>query len=137
MADIKDFIDRKIYLFTNPVNQKTHIVLTETNFDNQKVFEQTFSGRKAEKVLEIENSRILYTSDDIIVQKGKPFGWVYGENKEIHKKNGEVVIKVNSCDFYGQKETLQLINTSLLDVHNKSICNSSDFVHESEGEFAL
>lgn len=108
LADIKDFTDRKIYVFINPINQKKHLILSETNFDTQKIFEQKFTGSKADALIERESCRILYTSNDIAVQKGKPCGWVYGENKEIHKKNGQIVIKVNACDFYGQKETIEL-----------------------------
>ena len=91
LSDIKDFTNRKIYKFFNPMNDKVHIILCETHIETKEVFEQKLSGIKASKVLEREKCRLLYTSYDITRQTSKPYGWVYGENKEIHDKNGNVI----------------------------------------------
>ena len=109
LADIKNFTDRKIFIFENPTNNKIHIVLQETSTQTKDVFEQRISGFNALEVLKREKERVLYTSDEIKLSKGKPFGWVYGENKEVHNKKGEVIsIKQNACDFLGQKETINV-----------------------------
>lgn len=110
LSDIKDFTNRKIYKFFNPMNDKIHIILCETHIETKEVFEQKLSGIKALKVLEREKCRLLYTSYDITRQTSKPYGWVYGENKEIHDKNGNVIrTEVRRCDFHGQKELIESI----------------------------
>ena len=38
-------------------------------------------------------------------RKGKPYGWTYGSNKEIHNNKGEVIsIRRRRCDYYGNSE---------------------------------
>lgn len=57
--------------------------------------------------------RKLFTSDDIKIRKGKPYGWTYGENVEIHDKQGNVVqVKQKRCDYFGQKETINTVDVA-------------------------
>lgn len=103
LADINGFTDRKLFIFKDIV--KHHTVLEEKSIESGKVFSQKNSGKKAEDIIERERSRLLYTSDDIRIKKGKPYGWVYGDNKEIHNKKGEIIeIRSYRCDYFGQKE---------------------------------
>lgn len=105
LADIKDFTERKLYIFEDIIKQ--HTVLEEKNIITGEIFSQKNSGKKAEEIIERERIRLLYTSDDIRIKKGKPFGWTFGDNREIHNKKGEVVaIRRYRCDYYGQKEII-------------------------------
>ena len=109
LSDLDDFTNRKIYKFINLANNKVHIILSETHIDTKKTYLQKSSGKYALNTLEREKVRLLYTSYDIIVERGKPYGWTYGENKEIHNRKGEVIrTEISRCDFYGQKELLSV-----------------------------
>lgn len=109
LSDLDDFTNRKIFKFINPANDKVHIILSETHIDTKKTYLQKSSGKYALKTLEREKVRLLYTSYDIVIERGKPSGWVYGENKEIHDRNGKVIrTEISRCDFYGQKELLSV-----------------------------
>ena len=84
----------------------------KNNITNE-VYSQKNSGKNALEIIERERIRKLYTSDDIRIQKGKPYGWTYGENKEIHNRKGEVIaIKQNRCDYFGQKETINTVDVA-------------------------
>jgi glucose-6-phosphate 1-dehydrogenase len=115
LADMNDFTERKLYIFeTYGKNPKIITVLEEKNNITNQIFSQKDSGRKAKDIIERESLRKLYTSDDIKIIKGKPFGWCYGENKEIHNKKGEVIaIKQTRCDFYGQKEMVNTVEVTV------------------------
>ena len=109
LADLNSFSERKLYIFEISETKKV-VVLCETDKLKELKFIQKFKGKPALKLLEREKIRLLYTSDDIKIKKGKPFGWTYGENIEIHNCKGEVIkIKQNRCDYFGQKETIKII----------------------------
>lgn len=116
LEDIKGFTERKLYIFSyfTGKKEKCITVLYEKNKLSGEVFQQKDVGQKALDTISREQVRKLYTSDDIKIQKGKPFGWVYGENIEIHDKKGNVIaIKQNACDFYGQKETINSADVAI------------------------
>lgn len=109
LADLDDFTNRKIYKFIHPDNNKVHIILSETNIETKRTYQQKTSGRTANNILEREKCRLLYTSYDIVVERSKPYGWTYGLNKEIHDKKGNVIrTEVSRCDFWGQKELISI-----------------------------
>lgn len=115
LADLNNFTERKLYIFEYIDKKiKTITVLFEKDKLTGEVFSQRNKGQKSKDIMEQERIRILFTSDDIKVEKGKPFGWVYGENKEIHDRKGKVVaIKQKACDYYGQKETIKRVDVAL------------------------
>lgn len=115
LADLNNFTERKLYIFEYiDKNIKTITVLFEKDKLTGEVFSQRNKGQKSKNIMEQERIRILFTSDDIKVEKGKPFGWVYGENKEIHDRQGKVIaIKQKACDYYGQKETIKRVDVAL------------------------
>lgn len=104
LSDLDGFTERKLYIF-KPQNNKNITVLAEKNKITGNVFYQKDIGQKALNTIKREEIRKLYTSEEIKITKGKPCGWVYGENIEIKTKKG-VSIKQKRCDFYGQKETV-------------------------------
>lgn len=77
--------------------------------DNQALLKR-FTGKKLEKLKEVEKCNVLYTSQQINKNRfKKPFGWVYGVNKESKSKN-KTVIKQYRKDFTGAKELVKTIN---------------------------
>lgn len=108
LADTKDCTDRILYIGFCPRCLKDFTCLVETDKIKNQTYHKIKQGNKAIKEVELCKSDKLYTSQDVKVQKGKPYGWIYGENKEIHNKKGEVIsIRQRACDFHGQKEIVK------------------------------
>ena len=105
----RDFNDRKLLLGKTPKG-KTVVSLVETRMTDLKVFIDTQSGFKAEKIIKNEKSRVLYTRQEVLLsRKGKPFGWVFGSNKEVRKKRKATVIRQYACDFYRNSQLIKVI----------------------------
>jgi len=115
LADLKNFTERKLYIFEIYGKKSKYItILQEKNKLTNEVFSQKNSGQNALDIIERENVRKLYTSEDIRIHKGKPFGWIYGENKEIHNKKGQVIaIRQSRCDYFGQKEIINTVEVTV------------------------
>ena len=113
LESTKDFNERKLLLGKTKKN-KTVISLIEKRIADARIFIDTQSGNKAERIIHIEKNRILYTRQDVIMsRKGKPYGWTYGENKEIHNSKGEIItIRQKRCDYYGNSEIVNEIKVS-------------------------
>lgn len=108
----KDFNDRKLLLGRTPKG-KTVVSLVETRIIDLKVYVDTQSGLKAEKIIQNEKNRVLYTRQEVLLsRKGKPYGWTYGDNREIHNRKGEVVaIRQYRSDIYGNSELVREIKS--------------------------
>ena len=104
------FCERKLLLGRTP-KFKTVVSLIEKRIIYGNVFVYTQCGTKAEKIIQNEKNRIMYTRQDVVCsKKGKPFGWTYGENKEIHNNKGEIIaIRQRRCDYFGQSEIVNEI----------------------------
>lgn len=107
LENTRDFCERKLLLGKTQKN-KTVVSLIETRITDSKVFADVQVSLKAEKIIQNERNRVLYTRQELILsRKGLPFGWTYGDNKEVRNRKGEVVkIKQFRCDYYGQKELI-------------------------------
>lgn len=112
LDNTKDFCERKLLLGKTKKN-KTVVSLVETRIADSKVFRDVQISSKAEKIIQNERTRVLYTRQELLFsRKGKPFGWTYGENKEVKNRKGEIVsIKQLRCDYYGQKELISTVKT--------------------------
>ena len=103
----KDFNDRKLLLGKTPKG-KTVVSLVETRMTDLKVFIDTQSGFKAEKIIKNEKNRVLYTRQEVLLsRKGKPLGWIFGSNKEVRKKGKVAAIRQYACDFYGNSQLIK------------------------------
>ena len=104
--------NRRLLLGKCPVCKKDVVALVETRKQDGRIFVQKETGEKAVKLIDdaIVKNDIVYSESELKAKQGNgaPFGLCYGDNKEIHNNKGEVVgIRVNRCDFFGQKELLQ------------------------------
>lgn len=111
LYDNANFKNRRLLLGTCPVCKKDVCCLIEERKSDGKIFIQKESGMKAVDLIDnaIEKQDVVYSESSLKIKQGNgaPFGLCYGENKEIHNNKGEVIgIKVNRCDWYGQKEIL-------------------------------
>lgn len=108
LANNKDCINRVLYIASCPRCLKTFTCLIETNINESKTYTKIKKGKQAIQEIELCRFDCLYTSNDLKIKKGKPCGWIYGENKEIRNKQGEVVqIRQRACDYFGQKEIVK------------------------------
>ena len=111
LADTKECNNRILYIGYCPRCLKECSLLLETNKIQNKTFGKPKYGKQAKKEIELCRCDKLFTAHDLKIKKGKPYSWVYGENKEIRNKNGEVIkIKQSACDYYGQKEIIKTID---------------------------
>ena len=110
LENIKDFEKRKIIVGEYRGNLTACLI--ETRKTDGSVFSQTEFGKKAYKILENEQNRLLYKRSEYIKsRKGKPYGWTYGENVEVKNSKGEIIaIRQKRCDYYGQKEIIKEIS---------------------------
>ena len=114
LADTKECTDRTLYIGFCPRCLKDFTCLIETDKIKNQTYYKIKQGNKAIKEVELCRADKLYTSQDVKVQKGTPSGWIYGENKEIHNRKGEVIsIRQKACDFYGQKEIIKTVSVAI------------------------
>ena len=117
LSDTKDCSNRILHIGVCPRCLKELTCLIETSKTENKTYNNTKSGKKALKEIELCRLDKLYTSNDLRIKKGKPCGWTYGENIEIHNNKGEVIaIKQKRCDYFGQKEVIKKICLQHTDV---------------------
>lgn len=112
LEDTKDFNERKL-LLGRTSKGKTVVSLIEKRKVDFKVYVDTHSGLRAEKIIQNERKRVLYTRQELIYsKKGKPFGWTYGDNREVRNKKGEIVaIRQYRSDNFGNSELVKEIKT--------------------------
>lgn len=104
----KDFYNRKVEFGVCPHCKKDIACLVEYRKSDDMKFVKYSKKMEADKFKELYKSEIEYKSTDLIINKGTPYGWVYGENKQIiDKKTGEIAYKQIACDFYGNKEEIK------------------------------
>lgn len=113
LENTKEFERRKLIIGRYRGNIAACLV--ETRKTDVKVFQdKPVYGKEAKKLIDREKTRILYKRSEILKSKGKPFGWTYGENKEIHNNKGEIIaIRQKRCDYFGQKEIIKEIPLKL------------------------
>ena len=104
--------NRRLLLGKCPVCKKDVCCLVEERKADGKIFVQKETGEKAIKLIDdaILKRDVVYSESSLKIKQGNgaPFGLCYGDNKEIHNHKGEVIgVRVNRCDWYGQKETIQ------------------------------
>ena len=104
--------NRRLLLGKCPVCKKDVVCLVEERKSDGRIFVQKETGEKAIKLIDnaIIKNDVVYSESSLKIKQGNgaPFGLCYGDNKEIHNNKGEVIgVRVNRCDFFGQKETIQ------------------------------
>ena len=107
LSDNMLFTNRKIETGVCPICEKLLVRLVEKRILDDEIFDNTYTGFKAEKVLKKYEDEILYTSLNCIKQKGL-FGYRYGINTQRTDKNsGDITVIQKACDFFGNKEIVK------------------------------
>ncbi len=109
LKDINNFTSRKLIYAVCPVCKEQIITLVEKRISDNKVFiSKNISGINAVKTLYRERKRLV--SQNFKIDVSDLFGWIYGVNKEIVNKKGEVTqVRQYSSDFFGNKKIVKKI----------------------------
>lgn len=106
----KTFINRKLFFGLCPSCRKRIAVLESyRKSDNKYFYTQAVEGTKQfANMVMAEQSKIVYTLQDTMNQKNTlGDGWVYGINKEIKNKQGEVTqVRQYACSLKNNKRSL-------------------------------
>lgn len=109
LNDLPEFYERVLIIGKCRVCSETIASLIEVRKKDDKVFVDSFFGQHALKVIKREQKRIKCRNTD-----GHRFhGFVYGLNKEIKNKKGEVVkVRQYASDFLtGKTKLMKTIET--------------------------
>ena len=88
-------------------NKSVACIIERRKVDDQQ-FVKYVKHWEVDKLREQYRHEIDYKSTDLLIQKGVPYRWVYGVNKQqVNKKTGEVTYTQTACDFYGNKEIVK------------------------------
>ena len=101
------YSSRKLSIGFCPICNKPVAELTEWSFTG-KLNKISVSGIKANELMIKHKYEIEYSLKEFNYSKFKsrPFGWVYGINKNV-KSGKKECIKQYACDFYGNKELIK------------------------------
>ena len=104
LAENELYTSRFLSIGFCPKCKKPVAEILEFRFDGE-VNKEIFSGINANTIMLCHAEEILcsLTHPNYKKTKSKPYGWVYGINKQL--KNGK--IKQYAADFYGNKELIK------------------------------
>ena len=97
------FYQRKLYIGKCPQCKKDVVALVEMRKTDGKIFIDRRENDKAAALIDKCITQLWYRHQDTIFKKGRPFGFIYGENRE--NKKGRLTF---ACDFFGNKELISL-----------------------------
>lgn len=109
LEDIKDFKNREMFIVHCKHCRTITVALKEQRISDDKVFvNKIISERDSLRTMARESKRVVkeYITNDHNVLNG----WIYGTNKEIKNKKGEVIqVRQYSSDFFNRKELIKKI----------------------------
>lgn len=102
------FVDRRLLLGRCPKCNKNVALLIETKFFKNRKLETYYDciigKQKISSLCEKLKHQVKYTAQEAKCAKGKPYGWIFGHNVEIHKKGKIVKIRQYAKDWHGKTE---------------------------------
>lgn len=101
LFDNKHFYQRILEIGVCPKCKRDLAALSEINKDTCKAYIDRQYGHYAGELIDKCITQLWYRQRDLIAKKGRPYGYIYGENRE-HRDG----IVVYACDFFGNKEKL-------------------------------
>lgn len=109
LEDIKDFTNREMFIVHCNNCKSLTVALKEKRISDNKVFvNKIVSERDSLRTMARESKRIV--KEYISADHNALNGWIYGTNKEIKNKKGEVVqVRQYSSDFFNRKELVKKI----------------------------
>ena len=109
LQDDENSTKRCLYIASCPVCGKRIALYSCFNTNTGCWYEKYYYSGGADKIKSRLKKDVLYTKLGFKTKYKAPFGFKYGINKEI-KRNGKIVaIKQYSCDFWGNKLPVKII----------------------------
>ena len=106
LEDIKDFTDRLLIIGKCKVCNSDIALLVEIRKADNKTFIDNLHGNNAKKVIKRESKRIKNKQN--LSSEKQLNGWVYGVNKEIKDKKGNIKrVRQYACDYSTNKKRLE------------------------------
>lgn len=103
LFNVKDFYQRKLEIGKCPKCKTDLTALCEIRKTDCKEFINRECGTYAAAQIDKCVPQLWYRQKDLKFKKGKPYGFVYGENRQTQKER-----KIFACDFFGNKELLEV-----------------------------
>ena len=102
LYDINGFFQRRLEIGKCPKCKKDIAALYEIRKTDCKPFIDRQYGEYATNLIDRCITQLWYRQKDTIFQKGRPYGFIWGDNRENRKER-----KTYACDFYGNKELIE------------------------------
>lgn len=112
LFDNEKYKNRKLSFGICPICRKPVAELNQIEINSNKIVSMKKIGISSQEFVEHFKSEIEYSKSKINKMKfqSAPFGWIYGVNKEIYKKNSsKAEVKQYASDFYGNKILIKII----------------------------
>lgn len=103
LYDKDGFYQRKLYIGKCFRCHKDVVALVEVRKTDGKIFVDRREDDRAAALIDKCITQLWYRQKDLMMLKGKPYGFIYGENRQTREG-----VKVYACDFWGNKELLQV-----------------------------
>ena len=109
LKESDEFSDRTLFIGDCPICHKHVIELIQRNKKTNTYVTMKKVGESSLKFTKDLIKEILYSRNTVnkMKFKPKPYGWVYGLNKEKTDKNGNRISEQYSADFYGNTELVK------------------------------
>ena len=101
LLDLENETKRKLYLANCPICNKE--IVLYSSLKNGEYFEKYYYSGGARNIKDRLKKDKTSTMLGFKTKYKMPFGFKYGENKEIIKKGKVVGVKQYACDFWGNK----------------------------------
>ena len=102
LLDSNEGRKRKIYIANCPICNKEIALYSHLTSDGE-YFEKYYYSGGAKRIKEKLKKDVTSTMLGFKTKYKSPYGFKYGENKEIIKKGKVVGVKQYACDFWGNK----------------------------------
>lgn len=109
LQDKENMVKRCVYIADCPICNKKIALYSYFDNDLKKWNEKYYYSGGAERIKQELKKDILYTKLDFKNKYSSPWGFVYGKNKEIKRQGKIIAVKQYSCDFFGNKIPVKII----------------------------
>ena len=109
LSDVKEFKDRELFILKCPHCRNITVALKEVRIaDNKQFVDKIQTEVEALKTIVRENKRVI--KEVISSDNSSLNGWIYGVNKELRNRKGEIVqIRQYASDFKQNKNLVKKI----------------------------
>ncbi len=109
LQDRDNFIKRSLYLASCPICNKNMALYVHYDEKSKEWHEKYYYSGGVEKIKSRLKKDLLYTKLGFKNKYKTPWGFIWGDNREIRRKGKIIGIKQYACDFFGNKIPVKII----------------------------